>query len=269
MNILITDDEAILRVSLADALERVSPGNEIDFAEDYDTAISRIRETHYDIAFCDIQMPGKNGLDLTGSNKRMSPRTNIIIVTAYSEYALDAFKLFVSGYILKPVKDADLAAALDNLRIAPAPPPEKKLDIRCFGNFEVFIDGKPMYFHRKRSKEILAYLVCLRGASAGRDEICGNVFEYQEATDKMIANFKIIVHTLKKDLEKHGVGEFLIHSQNRYSIDTDLVTCDYFDYLTGRSTAQNTYHGEFMTQYSWAEQFIYMLDSIRGEGYGE
>ena len=56
-----------LEKSLADALERVSPGNEIDFAEDYDTAISRIRETPYDIAFCDIQMPGKNGLDLTGS----------------------------------------------------------------------------------------------------------------------------------------------------------------------------------------------------------
>ena len=67
MKILITDDEAILRENLADALERVSPGNEIDFAEDYDTAISRIRETPYDIAFCDIQMPGKNGLDLTGS----------------------------------------------------------------------------------------------------------------------------------------------------------------------------------------------------------
>ena len=269
MKILITDDEVILRASLADALERVSPGNVIDVAENYDTAISKIRENHYDIAFCDIQMPGRNGLDLTGSIKRMSPQTNIIIVTAYSEYALEAFKLFVSGYILKPVKDADLAAALDNLRIAPAPPPEKKLDVRCFGNFEVFIHGKPMEFHRKRSKEMLAYLICLRGASASRDEICGNIFEYEESADKMIANFKIILHTLKKDLEKHGVGDVLIHSRNRYSINTDMVTCDYFDYLTGKTTAQNTYHGEFMVQYSWAEQFIYMLDSIRGESYIE
>ncbi len=116
---------------------------------------------------------------------------------------------------------------------------------------------------------MLAYLICLRGASASRDEICGNIFEYEDSADKTIANFKIILHTLKKDLEKHGAGGILIHSRNRYSINTDLVTCDYFDYLTGKTTTQNAYHGEFMVQYSWAEQFIYMLDSIRGESYEE
>ena len=265
MKILITDDEVILREELADALERVSPGNEIDFADNYDTAVEKIRKAHYDIVFCDIQMPGKNGLVLAGSIKRLSPQTNIIIVTAYSEYALEAFRLFVSGYLLKPVKDADLDAALKNLRIAAPPEAKKKLEARCFGNFEVFADGKPMVFQRRRSKEMLAYLICQRGASATRDEICGSLFEYQLPTERTIANFKIILHALKKDLEKAGFGDLLIHSRNRYSIDTDLISCDYFDYITGKSTVENSYHGEFMTQYSWAEEYIYMLESIRGE----
>ena len=264
MKLLITDDEAILREELADALERVSPGNEIDFADSYDTAAAKIKAAHYDIVFCDIQMPGKNGLDLAGSIKRLSPSTNIIIVTAYSEYALDAFKLFVSGYLLKPVKDADLDAALKNLRIV-VPKPEKQLEARCFGSFEVFSNGKPLEFQRRRSKEMLAYLICLRGSSASRSEICGNIFEYSESADRTIANFKVILHSLKKDLEKHGFGSLLIHSQNRYSIDPDQITCDYFDFITGKSSVEKGYHGEFMTQYSWAEQFIYMLDNIRGE----
>ena len=269
MKILITDDEIILREELADALERVSPGNEIDFADSYAEAVEKIKKAVYDIAFCDIQMPGKNGLALAETVKRLSPRTNIIMVTAYSEYALDAFKLFVSGYLLKPVKDKDLAAALDNLRNTIPPSPKKQLEARCFGRFEVFVGGKPMIFKRQRSKELFAYLICLRGSSASRDDICGNIFEYPQTTDRMIANFKIILHTLKKDLERYGFEDILIHSRNRYSIDTDGISCDYFDYLTGKSTGQDSYHGEFMTQYSWAEQFIYMLEMIRGEDYEE
>ena len=269
MKILITDDETILREELADALERVSPGNDVDFADCYDEAVAKIKSSVYDIAFCDIQMPGKNGLALAESIKRLSPRTNIIMVTAYSEYALDAFKLFVSGYLLKPVKDKDLAAALENLRNAIPPSPKKQMEARCFGRFEVFAGGKPMVFQRQRSKEMLAYLICLRGSSASRDDICGNLFEYPQTNDRMIANFKTILHALKKDLERYGFEDVLIHSRNRYSIDTDQITCDYFDYITGKNTGPDSYHGEFMTQYSWAEQFIYMLDMIRGEDYEE
>ena len=264
MKVLITDDEAILREDLADTLERVSPGNEIDFAGSYEEAVRKIKERKYDIAFCDIQMPGKNGLALAESIKRLNPLTNIIMVTAYSEYALEAFRLFVSGYILKPVKDRDLEAALNNLRIAP-PQFEKELEARCFGSFEVFAKGRPMTFKRQRSKELLAYLICLRGSSASRDEICGNLFEIPLPAEKMISNFKSIIHTLKKDLESHGCGDLLIHSRNRYSIDPNRIRCDYYEYITGRSTPENSYHGEFMTQYSWAEQFIYMLETIREE----
>ena len=270
MKILITDDELYLREELADAIERVSPGNEIDFADSYDTAISQIRENHYDVVFCDIQMPGKNGLILAGSIKRLSPDTNIIMVTAYSEYALEAFKLFVSGYLLKPMKDSELDAALKNLRIAvPGSQEKPRLTARCFGNFEVFVSGKPMIFKRQRSKEMLGYLICLRGASATRDEICGALFEYQQMNDRMVANFKAILHSLRKDLEKYGFDSLLIHSRNRYYIDTDQVSCDYYDYITGKSSPENSYHGEFMLQYSWAEQFIYMLDAIEGETYEE
>ena len=265
MRILITDDEAFLRQDLADALARVSPGHEIDFADSCDAALARLKESFYDIAFCDIQMPGKNGLALAESIKRLSPHTNIIIVTAYSQYALEAFKLFVSGYLLKPVKDRDLEEALHNLRVAPPPAPKRQLEVRCFGKFDVFSGGKPMAFRRQRSKEVLAYLISLRGSSASRDDICGNLFEYPLTADKMISNFKIILHALKKDLEKQGFEHLLIHSRNRYSIDTDQIHCDYFDYITGKSDRENSFHGEFMTQYSWAEQFIYMLENIRGE----
>ena len=270
MKILITDDERIMREELRDALDRVSPGNSIDFAGNYDEAVARIRAEQYDVAFCDIQMPGPNGLALAETMKRLSPQTNIIMVTAYAEYALDALRLFVSGYILKPVKDRELEAALANLRNAVAQP-ERQLTARCFGLFDVFYEGKPVVFQRQRSKELLAYLICLRGSSASRENICSELFEDVGNPDKWAPTFKIIVHSLRKTLEKYGFEELLIHSRNRYSVETGLLRCDYYDYVTGKPPVPPAtgYQGEFMTQYSWAEQFTYMLDTIKGENHEE
>ena len=267
MKILITDDERIMREELKDALDRVSPGNSIDFAGSYDEAVRKIRADRYDVAFCDIQMPGKNGLALAETLKRLSPRTNVIMVTAYAEYALEAFRLFASGYILKPVKDRELEAALDNLR-NPVPPPEKQLTVRCFGSFEVFYKGKPLVFQRQRSKELLAYLICLRGSSASRENICDALFEDEGTMDKWAQSFKTIVYSLRKTLEKYGFDDLLIHSRNRYSVETGLLQCDYFDFVTGKPAVPpaTSYQGEFMTQYSWAERFVYQLETIKTEG---
>ena len=270
MKILITDDERIMREELRDALDRVSPGNDIDFAANYDEAVSRIRAERYDVAFCDIQMPGKNGLALAETLKRLSPETNVIMVTAYAEYALDALQLFVSGYLLKPLKDRDLEAALQHLR-NPVLQPKKKLIVRCFGLFEVFYEGKPVIFQRQRSKELLAYLISLRGSSASRENICDALFEGAQSVDKWAQTFKIIVHSLRKTLEKYGFGDLLIHSQNRYSVNTELLQCDYFDYITGKPAIPPAtgYQGEFMAQYSWAERFCYTLETIKREEVGK
>lgn len=262
MKIIIVDDEEYLREELRDALERVIPNNEYDFAGGYESAVKKFNENNYDIAFLDIQMPGKNGLTLAEKIKRIAPKTNIVMVTAYSEYALEALKLFVSGYILKPVTDDELRSVLNNLRTPVASGNDKKaLEVKCFGNFEVYIDGKPMKFKRSKEKELLAYLICLKGASANRNEICSYVFEDALTNEKAILNFKTVSSSLKKDLHKHGFGDILIHSNNSYSIATELLHCDYYDYITGKADKANSYRGEFLKQYSWAEEYIYTLEN--------
>jgi two-component SAPR family response regulator len=75
--------------------------------------------------------------------------------------------------------------------------------------------------------------------------------------------FRQIFASLKKDLARQGFEDVIIHdSKNAYSVDVALIHCDYYDYITGKTTAGNTYQGEFMNQYSWAEQYIYSLENI-------
>ena len=262
MKILIVDDEAYLRDELKDSLERIlSAKNEYSEADDYNSAVKQLKENSFDIAFLDIHLKGKNGLEIAERAKRISPKTNLVMVTAYSEYALEAFKLFVSGYLLKPFSDNDLREVLDHLR-TPVDRDGARLEIRCFGNFEVFVGGKPMIFKRSKEKELLAYLISLKGASASKNEICTNIFEDSVTPDKADIHLRQVFASLKKDLKHHGLEDLIVHNNNAYAIDTALVRCDYYDYITGKTTGENVYRGEFMNQYSWAEQYVYALDNF-------
>ena len=258
MNILITDDERFMREDLQRAVERVHPGNTYFFAENFDTAVKAVRQNEIEVAFLDVNMPGKSGLELAKEIKNLRPALNI--VTAHAEYALNALRLYVSGFILKPVMDNELREALDHLRVPVVDKEsEKKLIAKCFGNFEVICGGKTVSFSRQKGKELLAYLICLNGAAASRGEICANLFE-DSSEAKGYERLKKAVQSLKKDLDKHGLSDVLIHSRNAYAVDTALIGCDYYDYLRRKPGSRGSYRGQFMSQYSWAEVYIYPLE---------
>ena len=264
MNILIADDEMSMRYDLKFAVERVAPAddNVFFFAQNYETAVEQLKDNTIDVVFLDINMPGRNGLELARAIKSLAPGINIIMVTAYREYALDVLQLYVSAYLLKPVNDGELREALKNLR-NPLDAPQSstdKLTVKCFGNFEVFIGDKKVRFSRQKGKELFAYLVCLKGTSATRGEICANLFE--GSNEKQGFEYlKKAVQSLKKDLSKYRLEGVLEHSRNAYSVNTALIQCDYYDYLEGKQGTKNLFRGEFLNQYSWAETYIYHLEN--------
>ena len=241
-------------------MERVAPGHVFFDADCADAAIRQMQAHPVDLAFLDVRMPGKDGLALAGELKALYPRLNIVIVTAHAEYALEALRLFVSGYIVKPVSDAEIHRVLENLRYPVAENGTQAIDcrIRCFGNFEVFVKGERVSFRRTRAKEILAFLVCLHGSGASFREISAMLFEDEANQANSIAYTNKLLTSLKATLREYGVQGILQHSRNTYALDVNKIRCDYWEYLEGR--LPNGYHGVFMYQYSWAEQFIWDLN---------
>lgn len=116
------------------------------------------------MAILDIEMFGINGIELARPCKMMDAQIKIIFLTGYSEYAVQAFKIRANGYLLKPASNDDireelLHAASWNLEKTTA-----DIRIQTFGNFEVFVNEKPIVFERHKVKELLAYLVTRKGA---------------------------------------------------------------------------------------------------------
>ncbi|MEN5426469.1 LytTR family DNA-binding domain-containing protein [Stenotrophomonas pennii] len=116
LDALIAEDEELLRTALVDQLHRLWPELRIVAAcEDGASALEQLAEKQPDIAFLDIRMPGISGIQVARALGELSPRTQVVFVTAYDQYAIDAFEQGAMDYLLKPVSDERLLATRERL----------------------------------------------------------------------------------------------------------------------------------------------------------
>ena len=114
---VIAEDEALLREALLALLRDCWPQLEVRAAcEDGGSALEAIAEHQPDVAFLDIRMPGLTGLEVAGAMAEASPKTQIVFVTAYNQYAIDAFEKGAVDYLLKPIARERLEATVERLK---------------------------------------------------------------------------------------------------------------------------------------------------------
>ena len=113
MRVLIVDDEPLARKVLREELEVIAPDLIIaGEAADGPAAVGQIHSLSPDIVFLDLQMPGMNGFDVIRSLDE-STMPVVVVVTAYDNYAIQAFEAGAIDYLLKPVNTERLAQSLD------------------------------------------------------------------------------------------------------------------------------------------------------------
>ena len=249
----IDDEPKALRV-LCRCVEAAAPGAGLRAFVSAFAALDAIRfgGLFPDIVFSDIEMPGLSGLEFAVALKKASPDTRVVFVTAFSQYALDAFQVRAQGYIMKPLTTALVRRELDELPAEPKPAPNR-LRVQCFGYFEVFWRGEPLRFARRRTKEFLAYLVDRRGAFCAMEDVIsalwGDVDDMKNAKHR-VRNY---ISDLRETLKEIDMEDVLIRRTNNIAIRTELLDCDYYRMLEGDMAAVNAFRGEYMTNYSWAE----------------
>ena len=243
------DDEALMLGALVAAIE-VSPDiTEVAKFSDCEEALEFAKNNPADIAFLDINMRGMGGLALAESIIAARPDCKIVFCTGYEEYAIPAFKLHASGYLMKPISAEDVQGEIDNIKGIHQK--AKLLTVKCFGNFEVYAKNEVLAFKRLKTKELFAFLVDRNGAGMTAKQICAVLFPDDSDDSKNSAYLRQLVMDLKNTLKAVGAEAVLCHETPCYRIDTTLIQCDYISYL---ETGKPEFHGEYMTQYSWAEE---------------
>lgn len=250
MVIYAIDDEKNALEYIIRKIKSAEPEAEVYGFNDASSAIESAKKLKFDVAFMDIQMPEIDGITLAKKFKKINPQSNMIFVTGYSEYTMDAFSVDASGYILKPATKEQIRHALDNLRYPLAVPGGPLVCAQCFGDFELFVDQKPVHFKYMKSKEVIAYLIDRKGALCSNSEVIINLWEDD---DDHSAYYRSLMKDIQDTFKELGVEEIFNRERAGASILKDKIRCDYFDYLDGTPEGINAYKGEYMLQYSWAE----------------
>ena len=248
------DDEILMLGALVKAISASPDIQEVTKFTNCEGALEYVRANLVDVAFLDINMRGMGGLALAENILSIWPECKIVFCTGHEEYAIPAFKLHASGYLMKPISAADVQAEIDNIKGVRRK--EKPLTVKCFGNFEVYAHNGVVQFKRLKTKELLAFLIDRNGAGMTAKQICAALFSDDTDDTKNAAYLRQLVLDLKHTLKTVGAEQVLCHETPCYRVDTSLIKCDYFTYL---ETGKPEFHGEYMTQYSWAEDTCAML----------
>ncbi len=135
-----------------------------------------------------------------------------------------------------------------------------RVNARTFGNFDLKKDGKTVYFHRSRAKEVLAYLIDRQGAGVSRGEIFAALYEddiYDRARQKQ---FDVILRSLKDTLSEYEIEDILEADHGMIRVIPEKIDCDLYRFFDGDEKTISSYMGEYMSSYSWAMMTEAYLD---------
>ena len=131
---------------------------------------------------------------------------------------------------------------------------KQSLEARTFGNFTLMFENKVVKFSRTKSDELLAYLIYKKGSSVKTKELIFVLFGRKADSARYGSSLRNLIVDIKHTLGELQIQNFFIAEYNNFRINPEVVKCDYYDFLNGDPTAVKNYNGEFLSQYSWAEE---------------
>lgn len=259
MDFLVVDDEELALEDLGQMLKKARPECRLYCFTNPIEALAFAREHDVQVAFLDIEMAAMDGIAAAKRLKEIRPGIHIIFATSYDQYALDAFSVHATGYLLKPVAMEDICRELNF--VYRDKKNYQRIQVKTFGGFDVFVDGKALSFKRSKSKEFLACLVDRQGNSVTLREAANILFEDGQYDISRGKYMQTIYAELRSSLKKVNAAHMLVKSHNSYAVDPETFDCDSYRFLKGDPVAVNSYRNDYMICYSWAEFSMGEFDS--------
>lgn len=277
--IVVDDENAALKrfERIASKDPRMVIDGQFLYAED---AVAFVKERSVDMAFLDIEMPEMNGLELAERLLEIDPYIRVIFVTAYNQYALEAFRAHAIGYLLKPLDSQEFTEQVDMIsrryRQRPEKGPKSPLLVRCFGGFSVFAEDEntlAIRWKTAKAEELFALLIHYKGRAKPKEYLIDML--WPELEPQKSANlFRVTCTYLRSALAEKGFSDILVREYDGYKINTELIDCDLFRFsLFIRSVSSleieklndlsDLYSGEYLEGklYDWAVGMRAQLES--------
>ena len=257
---VLENEQAIPAIN--DMVTKLQPGAELLCFGSALPALAAARKTEIDTALVDVKLPELGGIDFGQYLQELYPFVNLIYLAEDTERAYDAIRQHASGYLLKPAGKESVQRELDDLRHPAVQKKEKRLFAQTFGNFELFVDGKPVAFKYTKTKEIVALLINNRGAQTTNGEIIACLWEDDGDPEKKASYLSNLRQDLQNTFSRLKLNGIILKQRGSLAIAADRIECDLYDWLEKRQESRYHYLGDYMNQYSWPEVMHAELDEI-------
>lgn len=230
---IIVDDEIIAIKRMVRLLEKVEGISVCSTFDNPHDVIKYIKENSIDIAFLDIEMPGITGIALAEEIEAINPKTEVVFITAYDKYSLDAFDAGAVGYILKPIELEEIKKQISRHRNRHISSNNNyKLNIECFGGFTITnkSESSHIHFRTEKATQLFAYLVSRLGKPVSKYKLF-SIFWENMNEKQASSNLYSTCYTIKKSLKEHGYENVLLKRNNMYYIDFNNINCDILEFI--------------------------------------
>lgn len=176
-----------------------------------------------DLLFLDIEMNEMNGINMAEKLTASSCQAEIVFVTAYEQYALEAFNVQAVDYILKPIDKLRLKKTVERIsqRRNRSNPKPTQLYAGFLGSFRLLdLQNTTIKWRTKKVKELCAYLI-QQNEPVHRDKIMEDLWP-EHSLDKASTSLYTSVYQLRKELKSHGFPESIKYVDQRYSLTLQL-----------------------------------------------
>ncbi len=193
-------------------------------------AIRFLKENTADAIFLDIEMPEMSGIELANHIIGFQKSAAIVFVTAYNQYAVEAFRLNAIDYVMKPVSSDRIEETLKRiLSIRGNYFTTKALSISCFGKFTVSSGNGEIKFRTGKAEELLAFMLDRRGSFISRSQIIDSLWADFDG-DRALVHFNTTLHYVKKALLEYGLNIPFTYNRGGYQFDFKGLDCDYLKF---------------------------------------
>lgn len=267
---VLVDDE----IPVLSLLERmVLATNKIEIIAKFsnsEQALEDIPHLRPDIVFLDVNMPRLSGVELATLLLDDMPDLSVVFVTAYDQYAIQAFKLNALHYLLKPITSDDITTVIERIQnrmIIPKSPIVNKSELILFGNMRIKNNGETIDFLTPKILELLALLVTNRDKGISKWTIIDALWS-ESSAEKSQQNLHTIIYRIKKIFRQYNLEVSVKTKGSVYSLELSNVFCDIVEYdksmaqkieVTGSTLEHyenliSYYEGDFLgdKDYLWA-----------------
>ena len=137
---------------------------------------------------------------------------------------------------------------------------KQSIEAKTFGNFTLMYENKVVKFSRTKSEELMGYLIYKKGSSVKTKELISVLWGERADSARYGSSFRNLIVDIKHTLGELEIQNFFITEYNNFRINPEVIKCDYYDFLDGEPSAIKSFAGEFMSQFSWAEEAIGFLE---------